>query len=71
MFALCYSVAHYQFKYFIPVTVFIFKAGYALTLLLSIRLYYLLRVEGHEINWQGLKEDFASLMNVTALAFEL
>ncbi len=71
VFALCYYIAHYQFKYCIPTMIVLFKFGYALSLLLLIRLYYLLRIENHEINWQGLKEQFVALWNVSTVAFEL
>lgn len=65
IFVLCYYIAHYQFKYCVPVTLLCMKFFYALSLLLVIRLYYLLRIEGQEINWEGLKQDLVALMNIT------
>ena len=64
IFLLCYYIAHYHFKYCIPATLYILKFLYAISLLLMIRLYYLLRIQGNEINWEGLKE-LVGLLNIT------
>ena len=69
IFLLCYYIAHYQFKYCIPATIIALKFMYAITLLLFVRLYYLIRFEGRELNWAGLKE-LVGLLNITE-RFEL
>ena len=71
IFILCYYIAHYQFKYCIPCAIICFKFAYALSLLLMIRLYYLLRIEGFEMNWAQMREDFVALLNASTQAFEL
>lgn len=71
IFVLCYYIAHYQFKYCIPCAIVCLKFAYALSLLLLIRLYYLLRIEGFEMNWAQMREDFVALLNASTSAFEL
>lgn len=71
IFVLCYYVAHYQFRYCIPFSLLIMKVIYALSLLLLIRLYYLLRVEGMEMNWEQMRQDFVTLLNATTTSFDL
>lgn len=71
IFVLCYYIAHYQFKYCVPCAIICFKFAYALSLLLLIRLYYLLRIEGFEMNWAQMREDFVALLNASTSAFEL
>lgn len=71
VFVLCYIISHYQFKYIIPVTIFLMKFTNAVLMLLALRLYYLLRVEGNqiEINWTKIYEDIFTALNQTK--FEL
>lgn len=71
IFILCYYISHYQFKYCVPCTILFLKFAYALSLLLLIRLYYLLRIEGFEMNWAQMREDFVALLNASTSAFEL
>lgn len=67
VFVVCYIISHYQFKYLIPVTVFLMKFTNAVLMLLALRLYYLLRVEGNkiDINWTKIYEDIFNALNQT------
>lgn len=68
IFIACYYVSKFQFKWCIPVCLELVKIVYALSMVLLIRLYYLLRIENMVINWDQIMNDSRMwLQNLTKL----